>query len=84
MFHTLRYFYGTMEYHRTKDILHVQERLGHRSITSTMVYTHLVNFEGDELHTATASILKEDEDLLKAGFDYVTDRDGVKIYRKRK
>ena len=83
-FHTLRHFYGTMEYHRTKDILHVQDRLGHRSITSTMVYTHLVNFEGDEFHTATAKTLKEDEDLLNAGFEYVTERDGVKIYRKRK
>ena len=83
-FHTLRHYYGTMEYHKTKDILHVQERLGHRSITSTLIYTHLVNFEGDEYHTATAKTLKEDEELLKAGFEYVTERDGIKIYRKRK
>jgi len=26
--HTLRYWFDTMEYHKTKDILHVQERLG--------------------------------------------------------
>lgn len=83
-FHTLRHWGATMEYHRTKDILHVQERLGHRSITNTLIYTHLVNFEGDEYHTATASTLQGDEALLKTGFEYVTDRDGVKIYRKRK
>lgn len=83
-FHTLRHWFGSMEYHKTKDILHVQERLGHRSITSTMIYTHLINFESDEYHTATSKSLKEDEDLLKAGFEYVTERDGVKIYRKRK
>jgi integrase len=83
-FHTLRHYYGSMEYFRTKDILHVQERLGHRSITSTLIYTHLINFEGDEFHTATAKTLKEDEELLKAGFEYVTERDDVKIYRKRK
>jgi len=83
-FHTLRHFFGTMEYHKTKDILHVQERLGHRSITSTLIYTHLVNFEGDDYHVRTAKSLKEDEELLKAGFEYVTDRDEVKIYRKRK
>lgn len=83
-FHTLRHWFGTMEYHKTKNILHVQERLGHRSITSTLIYTHLVNFEGDEYHTATSKSLKEDEDILKAGFEYVTERDGVKIYRKRK
>ena len=71
-----------MEYHKTKDRLHVQDRLGHKSITSTLIYTHLVNFEGDEYHTATAKTLKEDEGLLKAGFEYVTERDEVKIYRK--
>ena len=27
---------------------------------------------------------KEDKELLEAGFEYVTDRDGTKIYRKRK
>jgi len=83
-FHTLRHFYATMQYHRTKDLLHVQQMLGHRDIKSTLIYTHLVNFEGDEYHTATAKSLKEDEELLKAGFEYVTERDGVKIYRKRK
>jgi len=83
-FHTLRHWGATMEYHRTKDILHVQERLGHRSITSTLIYTHLINFEGDEYHTATSKSLEKDEELLKAGFEYVTERDGVKIYRKRK
>jgi len=83
-FHTLRHFFGTMEYHKTKDILHVQERLGHRSITSTLIYTHLVSFEGDDYHVRTAKSLKEDEESLKVGFEYVTDRDEVKIYRKRK
>jgi hypothetical protein len=34
--------------------------------------------------TATAKTLKEDEDLLKAGFEYVTERYEVKIYHKRK
>jgi integrase len=73
-----------MEYHKTKDLLHVKERLGHRDINSTRIYTHLVTFEGDEYHTATAKTIKEDEELLRTGFEYVTDRDGVKIYRKRK
>ena len=83
-FHTLRHWKATMEYHRTKDILYVKQLLGHRSIQSTMIYTHLVNFEGDEYHTATSKSIQEDGELLKAGFEYVTERDGVKIYRKRK
>ncbi|MFW6111225.1 MAG: tyrosine-type recombinase/integrase [Thermoproteota archaeon] len=44
-FHTFRHFYDTKEYHRTKDLLHVQRKLGQRSVLSTMVYTQLVNFE---------------------------------------
>jgi hypothetical protein len=40
---------------------------------STLIYRHFVNFEGDEYHTATAKSLQEDEELLKAGFEYVTE-----------
>ena len=61
-----------------------KDRLGHRSITSSLIYTHLVNFEADEYHTATSKSLKQDQELLMAGFEYVTERDTVKIYRKRK
>ena len=39
-FKTLRHYGGTIEYARTKDLLYVKERLGHRSLTSTMKYTH--------------------------------------------
>ena len=73
-----------MEYHKTKDILHVQQKLGHKKISSTLVYTHLVNFESDEYTVRVAKTLREDEELLKAGFEYVTERDGIKVYRKRK
>jgi hypothetical protein len=45
---------------------------------------HLVNFEADEYHTATSKSLKRDEELLMAGFEYVTERDEIKIFRKRK
>jgi len=67
-----------------KYIMHVKERLGHRSLTSTLIYTQLISFESDEYHVRTAKTIKEDEELTEAGFEYVTDRDGFKIYRKRK
>ena len=73
-----------MEYHRTKDILHVKERLGHRSITSTLIYTHLVNFESDEFYHATSKTVKEACELIDKGFEYITEQDGVKLWRKRK
>lgn len=35
-------------------------------------------------HAKTATNVKEDEELIAAGFEYVTERDGTQIYRKRK
>ena len=46
-FHTFRHWKATTEYHKTKDILHVKELLGHKSIKNTLIYTHLVDFEED-------------------------------------
>ncbi len=83
-FHTLRHWKGTMEYHKTKDILHVKEVLGHRDISSTLIYTHLVNFEGDEYTVRVAETFEEACELAKAGFEKWDEVDGKKIYRKRK
>jgi len=85
-FHTFRHWKATMEYHRTKDILHVKRMLGHRKLENTEIYTHLINFESDEWHVAHAKNLDEESKLLEAGFDYVrfSNRDQVAIYRKRK
>ena len=38
-FHTLRHWKATMEYAKTKDILHVMRMLGHKSIQNTLIYT---------------------------------------------
>ena len=83
-FHTLKHWGATMLYHKTKSILHVKERLGHKSIQNTMIYTHLVTFEADEYITKRTNDINEAEELLKAGFDYVTDMEGYKLFRKRK
>jgi integrase len=85
-FHTLRHWKATMEYHKTKDILHVKRLLGHKKIENTEIYTHLINFESDEWNVATASTLDEESKLLEAGFQYVrySEKDELAIYRKRK
>ncbi|MFB0501999.1 MAG: tyrosine-type recombinase/integrase [Candidatus Bathyarchaeia archaeon] len=82
--HTLRHWKATMEYHKTKDFLHVMKMLGHRNIQTTLIYTQLINFESDEFHVRVAKHLEEDKELIEAGFEFVTERQGVKIYRKRK
>jgi len=73
-----------MLYHQTKDILHVMQLLGHKNMNNTLIFTELINFESDEFHVRVAKNLEEDKELVEAGFDYVTERDGAKIYRKRK
>ena len=47
-FHTLRHWRGTMEYHRTRDILYVKHLLGHKRIENTEIYMHLIEFENEE------------------------------------
>ena len=83
-FKTLRHWKATMEYHRTKDILHVMNVLGHKNIKNTLIYTHLVNLEGDEYVSKVAWNLEEACKLVESGFDYVTDVEGAKLFRKRK
>jgi integrase len=84
-FHTFRHWKATMEYHRTKDILHVKRLLGHKSINSTLLYTQLITFEGDEYHVKVAETKKERTELLEAGFEWVgQDKDGLTYLRKRK
>jgi integrase len=87
-FHTLRHWKGTMEYHKTKDPWHVKKILGHKSLQSTEVYINveqaIFQAENDEYHVKVAYNLKEACALVEAGFEYVTDIDGAKIFRKRK
>ena len=81
---TFRHWKATMEYHRTKDILYVKELLGHKNIQNTLVYTHLLNFGSDEYVCKVATSLEECTALLEAGFEYITDFEDKKIFRKRK
>jgi integrase len=87
-FHTLRHWKGTMEYHKTKDPYHVKKILGHKSLQSTEVYINIEQAifqeESDEYHVKIAGNLKEACALIEAGFEYVTDMEGFKIFRKRK
>lgn len=83
-FHTLRHWKATMEYHHTKDLLYIMKILGHRNIQTTLIYTHLVNFQSDEYTSKVASDVTEARKLIEAGFEYVTEMDGVKLFRKRK
>lgn len=84
-FHTLRHWKATMEYNKTKDILHVKQLLGHKRIDSTLVYTQLVSFEGDDYHSSTAKTTEEARKLVETGFEFIcTTPENIMLFRKRK
>jgi integrase len=83
-FHTFRHWYATMEYHKTKSLLHVQKRLGHKSVLTTTIYTHMINFDADSYYSETAQTIEEAKKLVEAGFEYVCDINGFNLFRKPK
>ena len=87
-FHTLRHWKGTMEYHKTKDIMHVKSILGHKNIECTLIYINIEQalfLEGsDEWTSKAAKDATEAMTLIDAGFQYVQTIGDIHLYRKRK
>jgi len=77
-----------MEYHQTKDILHVMRVLGHKNVNNTLVYIDLEHAifksESDDFIVKVAEDPNDACELLEAGFDYVGNIHGKEIFRKRK
>jgi integrase len=80
----LRHYFATTLYAKTRDILLVKQQMGHKKIETTLIYTQLLNLNDDEWTVKTATNVKEATELLEAGFEYIQDIDGIKLYRKRK
>ena len=60
------------------------QSLGHKNIKNTLVYTHLVDFQNDDYVCKAAKTVDEARALVETGFEYVTDVEGTKLFRKRK
>jgi len=89
-FHTFRHWKATMEYHRTKDPLHVAALLGHKKLENIQIYVqldkNLFKDTDDGFICKVAHNVGEATELIEAGFEYVTGEynDGGKLFRKRK
>jgi integrase len=80
-----RHYYATMLYHKTRDLLHVKAHLGHKDLRTTLRYTQLLEtLENDEYTCKTATNIKEAANLIENGFEYITEMEGLKLFRKRK
>jgi integrase len=87
--HTFRHFKATMEYHKTRDIIHVKTVLGHKNIESTMVYINLEQAtflsQADEWTCKATNKTEEATALIENGFEYITTTpEGLMLFRKRK
>jgi integrase len=83
-FRTLRHYKGSMEYYRTRDIIHVKQVLGHKSINNTMRYVSLIPRDDDDFVVKIATDKVGRVKLLEEGFELIG-QDGNEWYlRKRK
>jgi len=79
-----RHYFCTMTLHKTKDAFFTMNKMGHKKLTTTQKYMHLLDLDSDECICKAASNAKEATALIEAGFEYVQQIDGLSLYRKRK
>lgn len=76
-----------MEYHKTKDILHVMQTLGHKNIKNTLIYVQLAKELFQDQQEYISKVAKKETEacaLIEAGFEYVCDFNDHKLFRKPK
>jgi integrase len=79
-----RHYFCTMTLHNSKDAFFTMNKMGHKKLTTTQKYMHLLDLDSDEWICKAASNAKEAAALIEAGFEYVQQIDGLSLYRKRK
>jgi hypothetical protein len=66
------------------NVLTVKKLLGHKRIQNSMKYIGMIDFKDDKFEVATATTVDEAKKLLTAGFDYVTEKSGIMLFRRPK
>jgi integrase len=87
--HSFRHWKATMLYHYTKDIIAVQQFLGHRFIENTQLYIQLdkklfANVPDDKFIIRAVNSIEEATQLGEVGFEPFMVIQGVQLMRKRK
>ena len=87
-FHTFRHWKGTMEYHKTLDIIHVKKVLGHKTTRCTEIYINLESAlflqNNDDWVCKVAHNEQEAIQLIEAGFAFVNNLGENAFYKRRK
>lgn len=86
----LRNYSGAQKYLKTRDAIITMRHLRHKKLDTTMHYIRSIQLDSDPeyitkcVQLGTDTTKKEITELLDAGFQYVTDADGYKYFRKLK
>ena len=79
-----RHHFCTKTLRDSGDAFFTMNQMGHEKLTTTQLYMHLVNLDSDEWTCRAATTKEEAISLIEGGFQYVTDIDNVKLFKKRK
>jgi len=80
----IRHYFCTKKLYDTQNPYVVMRLMGHKRLETTQNYMHLLNLEETEWECKGATNKQEATQLIEAGFEYVTEIDGTKLFRKRK
>ncbi|MBE0519780.1 hypothetical protein IBX35_01875 [Candidatus Bathyarchaeota archaeon] len=79
----LRQWKAIIEYHQPK-ILGSHAATRAQKHKKHLKHTQIANSQSDEHTCRTSRNLKETTELVEAGFEYITEMEGCKLFRKRK
>lgn len=84
-FRSFRHWGGSMIAHYTNgNVLTVKKLLRHKRVENTMKYISMIHFEDDEFEVTTATTVEEAKQALSIGFNYITEKDGIMLFRRLK
>jgi integrase len=84
-FRSFRHWGGSMIAHYTNgNVLTVKKLLRHKRVENTMKYISMIHFKDDDFEVTTATTVEEAKQVLSSGFDYITEKNGVMLFRRPK
>ncbi len=66
------------------NILTVKKLLGHKRVENTMKYVGMLHLKDNEFKATSATTVEEAKKIRSAGFDYVTEKNGITLFRRPK
>jgi hypothetical protein len=64
------------------NVLLVKKLLGHKRVENSMKYIGMIDFKDYGFKVATATSVEEAKQALSAGFDYVTEKNGIMLFKR--